>query len=421
MAFLMPSRHLFFYQEVFDLKCRSRLLCSLFLVLFCLSGSAWAIGLGGPAYSVAPLSGNNVVYTTSENFTSGTLGVLNKATGVVSSKVVTNLGGDAVAFSFSVDGKDRIFLANRLNYGASTEATVYDPTDWSVKWNETLTGNVHGVTTTSKGLFIAYYGSGSALGWVEKRSLDDYSSVVLSKDIVPVASEDKGVSILSANGDSVYLLVQGFEKYSSSYDKGAVYELDENLSVTKSVDLGINPVSLSTMDGDLYAACNGGYSSSKDGAYVIDMDDFSKNEVVFSNFKDSNEYISGFYPASSSTGFLVTSVMDSETYATTNRIYLVSDSDVKTATSTVTLSDPASEIEGYLGTVKVDGDGTIWACAGNGESGSMVGISKDGSSVVKYTSEESSSSSSSGGGCSIGFAPSVLLLLAPILFFSKNR
>ncbi|MEA3284834.1 MAG: hypothetical protein U9Q00_07705 [Synergistota bacterium] len=397
---------------------------SVFLFLF-LAGVAWgAAGLGATPYGLVTLKDGRVVYTTSENYTSGTVGIIDPSTGDVTSDLRTNLGGDTVAFVFDKAGSEKVLIANRLSYGALTEIQVFDPSDWNTpEWNETVNGNLHGIASTSDGLYLAYYGSGSGLGWIERRSISSSYPVVISKDMVPVVSEDKAESILSTDGDRVFLLAQGYSSYSASPANGALYRLGADLGVLASVDVGLNPVKLTARGENLYVVSNGGYDPSKDQVWLVDGASMVAEELTFEGFFDKNEFVQAVFDNGSRL-FVATSAPNSSdpTAPYVNRVYCAErPSSIKGALASVALGDPVASLDGWTMGSSLGGDGRLWVCSSSGSDGSVKGISSSGSVETYTPTGNDHPTGGGGGGCSVGFAPAVILLFAPILLLSRGR
>lgn len=419
-ALRRPSgRLIFLLGDSFRMKKTRHVLALSVLFVLC-AFAAWASGgLGGTPYSLATLSDGRVVYTTSENYTSGAMGIVDPSSGAISSAVRGNLGGDAVVFAFSKAGSDRVLIANRLSWGAQTEIQIFNPSDWSSpEWNGTVDGNLKGVAVLSDDLYLAYYGSGSGLGRVEKRPLSSYSTVSLSRDIDRVASEDKAESILTTDGGRLFVMVQGFESFSSSMDNGVLSQVDpSDLSVTSSVDVGINPVGMSSMGESIYIASNGNYSSAAQKAWRVDGETMSAYEIKFSGFQDSGEFVQAIFDNGAKL-FAVSSIYDADLKVNRNKVYVLDRPSAWTNPTNIALGVPVTALEGWTVGSSLAGNGRLWVCSSNGPDGSVKGISSDGS-VVTYQS--SYPDSGGGGGCSVGFAPSAVLLLAPILLLFRGR
>ena len=381
---------------------------------------AWASGgLGGTPYSLATLSDGRVVYTTSENYTSGAMGIVDPSSRAISSAVRGNLGGDAAVFTFSKAGSDRVLIANRLSWGAQTEIQIFNPSDWvNPEWNGTVDGNLKGVAVLSDDLYLAYYGSGSGLGRIEKRPLSNYSTVSLSRDIDSVASEDKAESMLVSDGGRLFVAVQGFEMYPSSVDRGALCQVSpSDLSVVSSVDVGINPVGLSSRGGSIYVASNGNYSSLAYQAWRVNEGDMSVSEIKFSGLQDGGEFVQALFDNGTKL-FVVSSVYNVDLNVNRNKVYVVDRPSTWVNPTVIALGAPVTTLDGWTVGSALDKNGTLWVCSSNGPDGSVKGIGSDGS-VDTYQS--SYPDSSGGGGCSVGFAPSAVLLLAPILLLFRGR
>lgn len=413
----------FSVRSVFVMK-KLRLVLSCVLSCLFLAGAAWgAAGLGSTPYGVAVLDNGKVIYTTSENYTSGTVGVIDPSNGEVTPDLRKNLGGDAVAFVFSKSGTEKILIANRLSYGAQTEIQVFDPSDWTdPEYNVTVNGNLHGVAATSNGLYLAYYGSGTGLGWIERRSLSNYA-VTASEDMVPVASEDKAETILSTDGERIFLLAQGFSSYPYGVADGALYQLGEDLGVVASLDVGVNPVKLTARGEELYVASNGNYDAAKDKALAIDGATMTSTELVFSGFYDSKEYVQAIFDNGSKL-FVATAAPNSSDPASpyVNRVYCVDrPSMAKSASVSITLGDPVASLDGWtLGSAMGD-DGRLWVCSSSGSDGAVKGISSSGSVETYTPTDNDHPTGGGGGGCSVGFAPAAILLFAPILLLFRGR
>ncbi|NCC97240.1 MAG: SYNERG-CTERM sorting domain-containing protein, partial [Synergistales bacterium] len=80
---------------------------------------------------------------------------------------------------------------------------------------------------------------------------------------------------------------------------------------------------------------------------------------------------------------------------------------------------PVTTLDGWTVGSALDKNGNLWVCSSNGPDGSVKGVGSDGS-VDTYQSSYPDSGGS-GGGCSVGFAPSAVLLLAPILLLFRGR
>ena len=382
---------------------------------------AWASGgLGGTPYSLATLSDGRVVYTTSENYTSGAVGIVDPSSRTISSAVRGNLGGDAAVFTFSKSGSDRVLIANRLSWGAQTEIQIFNPSDWvNPEWNGTVDGNLKGVAVLSDDLYLAYYGSGSGLGRIEKRPLSNYSTVSLSRDIDRVASEDKAESILTTDGGRLFVMVQGFKSFSSSMDSGALSQVNpSDLSVTSSVDVGINPVGMSSRGDSIYVASNGNYSSVAQKAWRVDGSTMATYEIKFSGFQDGGEFVQAIFDNGTKL-FAVSSVYDADLKVNRNKVYVVDRPSTWVNPTVIALGTPVTTLDGWTVGSALDKNGNLWVCSSNGPDGSVKGVGSDGS-VDTYQSSYPDSGGS-GGGCSVGFAPSAVLLLAPILLLFRGR
>ncbi len=400
---------------------KTRYLFALSVLSVLCAFAAWASGgLGGTPYSLTTLSDGRVLYTTSENYTSGALGIVNPVSGTISSAVRSNLGGDAAVFSFSKGGADRVLLANRLSWGAQTEIQIFNPSDWSnPEWNGTVNGNLKGVAVLSDDLYLAYYGSGSGLGRLEKRPLASYGTVTLSRDIDKVASEDKAESVLTTDGGRLFVMVQGFESFPSSMDRGALYEISSSdLSVLASVDVGINPVGMSSRGEAVYVASNGNYSSSAHKAWRIDGSNMARSEIRFSGFQDSGEFVQALFDNGTKI-FVVSSVFDVALGVNRNKVYVVDRPSSWANPPVIALGTPAATLDGWTVGSTLDVKGRLWVCSSHGTDGSVKGIGSDGS-VETYPSSYPDGGGS-GGGCSVGFAPSAVFLLAPILLLFRGR
>ncbi len=393
------------------------------LSLVCLFAAcaAWASdGLGGTPYSLVALSDGRVVYSTSENYTSGAVGVIDPSSGAVEAGVRKNLGGDAVVFSFKRNGSDRVLIANRLSWGAQTELQVFDPSNWtSPEWNVTVDGNLHGVTAISDDIYFAYYGSGSGLGRIEKRSVSNYE-VTASRDMFPVVSEDKAETILATDGGKLFLLAQGFEKYSVSPDRGALYKLNSDLSLVSSVDVGVNPVGLSARAESLYVASNGNYDSSRQEAWRVDGATMVTMKLNLSGFESQGEFVQALFDNGDKI-FVVTSVFDAASSSNLNKIYLVDRPSSFGVETTLILGSPVTSMTGWTVGTAMDRNGRLWACSSNGPDGSVKGIGFNGSVETYTPTGNDHPQGSGGGGCSVGVSPSALLLFAPILLLFRCR
>lgn len=383
--------------------------------------AAWASGgLGGTPYSLATLSDGRVLYTTSENYASGAMGIVDPSSGAISSAVRANLGGDAAVFTFSKAGSDRVLIANRLSWGAQTEIQIFNPSDWTKpEWNGTVDGNLKGVAVLSDDLYLAYYGSGSGLGRLDKRPLDSYGTVTLSRDIYKVASEDKGESILTTDGGRLFLMVQGFESFPSSMDNGALVQVSPtDLTAVASVDVGINPVGMSSRGEAVYVASNGNYSSAAQKAWRVDGSTMAPYEIKFSGFQDGGEFVQAIFDNGTKL-FAVSSVYDADLDVNRNKVYVVDRPSTWANPTVIALGAPVTTLDGWTVGSTLDVKGRLWVCSSNGPDGSVKGVGSDGS-VETYPSSYPDSGGS-GGGCSIGFAPSAVLLLAPILLLFRGR
>nr|WP_321502730.1 Synerg-CTERM sorting domain-containing protein [uncultured Dethiosulfovibrio sp.] len=400
-------------------KTRYSFALSMVFVLCALA--AWASGgLGGTPYSLATLSDGRVLYTTSENYTSGAMGIVDPSSGAISSAVRANLGGDATVFTFSKAGSDRVLIANRLSWGAQTEIQIFNPSDWTKpEWNGTVDGNLKGVTVLSDDLYLAYYGSGSGLGRLDKRALDSYGTVTLSRDIDKIASEDKGESILTTDGGRLFLMVQGFESFPSSMDNGALVQVSPtDLTAVSSVDVGINPVGMSSRGEAVYVASNGNYSSSAHKAWRIDGSTMARSEIKFAGFQDSGEFVQALFDSGTKL-FILSSVFDVALGVNRNKVYVVDRPSSWTNPTNIDLGAPATTLDGWTVGSTLDVKGRLWVCSSHGTEGSVKGVGSDGS-VETYPSSYPDSGGS-GGGCSVGFAPSAVFLLAPILLLFRGR
>ena len=360
-----------------------------------------------------------MVYTTSENYTSGALGIVNPVSGTISSALRSNLGGDAAVFSFSKGGADRVLLANRLSWGAQTEIQIFNPSDWSnPEWNGTVNGNLKGVAVLSDDLYLAYYGSGKGLGRLEKRPLASYGTVTLSRDIDKVASEDKAESVLTTDGGRLFVMVQGFQGFSTSMDSGALFQVSpSDLTVVASVDVGINPVGMSSRGEAVYVASNGNYSSSAHKAWRIDGSTMARSEIRFSGFQDSGEFVQALFDNGTKI-FVVSSVFDVALGVNRNKVYVVDRPSSWANPTVIALGTPATTLDGWTVGSTLDRNGRLWVCSSHGTDGSVKGIGSDGS-VETYPSSYPDGGGS--GGCSVGFAPSAVFLLAPILLLFRGR
>lgn len=390
-----------------------------------------------------------VYLTTTQDYSESTIGVLNTQTEAAYSERVTGLGGDVAAFEIEIDGEKRV-LVRSYTFGGSQDdlIRVYDPMDWSEPVVPAFRAgqNIRDAITSGDILYLANYDTAT----VTAHDINNDFGVVDSCDLsgeLPLVFYSTYVQDMHIEDGSLFVLLQSFNQaWPPMFQNGAVYELNGDLDIISSVDVGKNSFSLGSYGGYLFVSNFGGAqnvtSSDIDTSIQrIEIDTFpTSSELVLTsedlgtNMSFVNMAISG--PDSAQPGTMLISVLDNSVpFPGAYDLYLSSGN----ITSNFTINDFES-IPAWVNMVKYDKyKDLFWV---NQSQNKFQSYETDGTLISEFTENDleglpvavlpieggsnfngdSGSSGGGSGGCNVaGAGMGYLLLLLPLLGLAWRR
>jgi Synergist-CTERM protein sorting domain-containing protein len=201
----------------------------------------------------------DIVYTTSENYTAGALGVISSDLTTPPSIIVPGLNGDAAVFSFRDGaGKPRVAIIERLFANDGDRVWIYDTENWNnplfnLVWPGAI--NIYGMAASDNMLYVACHNTmypEEKQSKIVQVSMPDYK--LTGKEYAPKSDSDgfyPHTTRILAIDNNIYALFLWEKNIASDYAKSKLVKLTANLEFVEEYDVGPNAVDMVAVnDGD---------------------------------------------------------------------------------------------------------------------------------------------------------------------------